>query len=186
MQVQERSSNISPTELLAWGHPPPTPSPTLKTAEIQNIFRLSFKCAYFYLAKIWNYLFFINFFFNIYLWEAGQDRTWVGKGQRVGADTESKAGSRLWGVSTEPDAGLELTDCEIMIWAEVGRVTDWATQAPLELPFLIWMSCEDKYQLSNWMGQERVEMKQINHRVSFRDAQHPKLLGWGVGGGGWG
>ena len=29
-------------------------------------------------------------------------------------DTESKAGFRLRAVSTEPDAGLELTDCEIM------------------------------------------------------------------------
>ena len=29
-------------------------------------------------------------------------------------DTESEAGSRLRAVSTEPDAGLELTNCEIM------------------------------------------------------------------------
>ena len=29
-------------------------------------------------------------------------------------DTESEAGSRLQAVSTEPDAGLELTNCEIM------------------------------------------------------------------------
>ena len=36
-------------------------------------------------------------------------------------DTESEAGSRLWAVSTEPDEGLELTDREIMTWAEVGR-----------------------------------------------------------------
>ena len=45
-------------------------------------------------------------------------------------DTESEASSRLWAVSTEPDAGLELTSCEIMTWAEVGRSTDWATQVP--------------------------------------------------------
>ena len=45
-------------------------------------------------------------------------------------DTEAKAGSRLWAVSTEPNAGLELTNREIMTWAEVGRLTDWATQAP--------------------------------------------------------
>ena len=45
-------------------------------------------------------------------------------------DTESETGFRLWAVSTEPDAGLELTDREIMTWAEVGRLTDWATQAP--------------------------------------------------------
>ena len=33
---------------------------------------------------------------------------------REGGDTESEAGSRLRAVSTEPDAGLELTNCEIM------------------------------------------------------------------------
>ena len=45
-------------------------------------------------------------------------------------DIECEAGSRLWAVSTEPNTGLELTNCEIMTWAEVGRLTDWATQAP--------------------------------------------------------
>ena len=47
---------------------------------------------------------------------------------RVGSvkegDTESETGSRLQAVSTEPDAGLEPTDCEIMTWAEVGCLTD--------------------------------------------------------------
>ena len=55
----------------------------------------------------------------------------MGKGQREG-DTESETGSRLWAVSTEPDAGPEPTDREIMTWAKVGRLTDWATQAPLD------------------------------------------------------
>ena len=36
-----------------------------------------------------------------------------GRAEREG-DTESKAGSRLWAVSTDPDAGLELGDGEIM------------------------------------------------------------------------
>ena len=48
-------------------------------------------------------------------------------------DTESEAGSRLRAVSTEPDMGLELTDCEIMTWAEVGHLTDWATQVPQQV-----------------------------------------------------
>ena len=52
-----------------------------------------------------------------------------GGAEREG-DTESETGSRLWAVSTEPDAALELTDREIMTWAEVGRSTDQATQAP--------------------------------------------------------
>ena len=52
-----------------------------------------------------------------------------GGAEREG-DTESETGSRLWGVSTGPDAGLELTDPEIMTWAKVGHLTDQATQAP--------------------------------------------------------
>ena len=36
-----------------------------------------------------------------------------GRGAERQGDTESEA-SRLWAVSTEPDAGLELTDCEIV------------------------------------------------------------------------
>ena len=39
-------------------------------------------------------------------------------------DTESESGSRLRAVSTEPDVGLELTNCEIMTWAEAGCSTD--------------------------------------------------------------
>ena len=35
-------------------------------------------------------------------------------GEEGGGDTESEAGSRLRAVSMEPDAGLELTDREIM------------------------------------------------------------------------
>ena len=65
-------------------------------------------------------------------WEREKERqsTSGGGAERKG-DRESEAGSRLWAVSTEPDAGLELMDREIMTWAEVGRLTDWATQAPL-------------------------------------------------------
>ena len=52
-----------------------------------------------------------------------------GGAEREG-DTESKAGSRLCAVSTQPDAGLELTDHEIMTRAKVGQLTNRATQAP--------------------------------------------------------
>ena len=52
--------------------------------------------------------------------------------QGRGRDTESEPGSRLRAVSTEPDAGLELMDREIMTRAQVRRLTDRATQAPQE------------------------------------------------------
>ena len=69
------------------------------------------------------------FFFNVYFWE--RDRM---SGRGAGWwDTESEAGSWLWAVNTEPDTGLELTDWEIMTWAEVRRLTDWATQVPQNL-----------------------------------------------------
>ena len=60
-----------------------------------------------------------------------------GGGAEREGDTESEAGSRLWAIiSLEPDAGLELTDREIVTWAEVGRSNDWAPQAPQFYIFL--------------------------------------------------
>ena len=47
-----------------------------------------------------------------------------GGGAESEGDRGSEAGSRLRAISTEPDAGLELTNREIMTWAEVGRLTD--------------------------------------------------------------
>ena len=70
----------------------------------------------------------------IYFWER-QRHNESGLGAERGEDTEAEAGSRLRVVSTEPDTGFELTSCEIMTWAEVGRLTDWATQVPLEAIF---------------------------------------------------
>ena len=54
----------------------------------------------------------------------------AGAGAEREGDTESEAGSRLWAISPEPDAGLKLMDREIVTWAEVGRLTDGATQVP--------------------------------------------------------
>ena len=81
-----------------------------------------------------NILFFKGFCFIIFLmftFERKRQCEWE-RGRERGEDTESEAGSRLWAVSTEPDARLELMDCEIMTWAKVGRLTDWATKVPLE------------------------------------------------------
>ena len=47
-----------------------------------------------------------------------------GGGAEREGDTESETGSRLRAVGTEPEAGLELTDCEITTRVEVGRLTD--------------------------------------------------------------
>ena len=47
-----------------------------------------------------------------------------GGGAEREGDTESEAGSRPRAISPEPDAGLELADCEIVTRAEVGHSTD--------------------------------------------------------------
>ena len=77
------------------------------------------------------FILFFKIFFNVYFWDRERQSMNEGGAEREG-DTESEAGSRLWAISPEPDAGLELMDREIVTWAEVGRLTDWATQAPLE------------------------------------------------------
>ena len=61
-----------------------------------------------------------------------QSQSVSGGGAEPEGDTESEAGSRLWAVSTEPDAGLEPINCETMSWAEVGHLTEWATQVSLD------------------------------------------------------
>ena len=76
-------------------------------------------------------IFLFKFLFNFYLFLRERRRESMSRGGAESeGDTESKAGSRLWAVSTEPDTGLELTNCEIMTWAEVRCSTDWATQMP--------------------------------------------------------
>ena len=63
------------------------------------------------------------------MFQRQRDSVSGGGAEREG-DTESETGPRLWAVSTEPARGPELMDGEIMTWAEVGRLTDWATQVP--------------------------------------------------------
>ena len=57
---------------------------------------------------------FLKIFFKVYFFERVRQSTSGGRAER-GGDPESQAGSRLPAVSTEPDAGLELTNREIMI-----------------------------------------------------------------------
>ena len=79
------------------------------------------------------YFIFFKCVFNFERERESRERQRVSRGgaKREG-DTESEAGSKLWAVSTELDVGLELMSCKIMTQAEVRRLTDWATQAPLD------------------------------------------------------
>ena len=64
--------------------------------------------------------FFENFFLMfIYFWDRERQSMSRGGAEREG-DTESEAGSRIWAVSTEHDARLELTSCES--WPELSQM----------------------------------------------------------------
>ena len=65
----------------------------------------------------------------MFIFEMKRDRVWAGNGarERGRQNLKQAPGSEL---SAEPDMGLELTNHEIMTWAEVGHLIDWATQAP--------------------------------------------------------
>ena len=81
-----------------------------------------------------------SFFLSVYLFIFERKRENTSRGgtererereRQKDRQTESEAGSRLSAVSTEPNTGPQLTNCEIMTWAEVGLSTLWATQAPV-------------------------------------------------------
>ena len=55
--------------------------------------------------------------FFIYFWDRERQSMNGGGAEREG-DTESETGSRLRAISPEPDAGLELTDREIVTWLQ--------------------------------------------------------------------
>ena len=75
----------------------------------------------------------------LFIFETERDRAWAGEGQREGETQNLKQapGSELSAQSL--DVGLKPTSCEIMTWAEVRRLTNWATQAPQNIPFYGWI-----------------------------------------------
>ena len=111
-------------------------------------FQLKMKVHFFFLCS------FLSFFFLtfIYFWERERERE--RERDREG-DTESKAGSRLWAISPEPNVGLKPMNHEIMTWAEVRSSTDWATQEPQFITIIILEhsiapGLDNRY-LDNWI-----------------------------------
>ena len=71
----------------------------------------------------------------MFIFERERDREWMEEGQREIQNPRQAPGSEL--AAQEPNAGLEPTDQEIMIWAKIGHLTDWSTQVPL-LGFILF------------------------------------------------
>ena len=69
--------------------------------------------------------------FFIYFWDR-ERQIMNGRGAEREGDTESETGSRLRAISPEPDAGLELTDREIVTWLK----SDAQPTAPPRRPSL--------------------------------------------------
>ena len=98
----------------------------------------------------------VFFFKFIYLfWEREHEWAQAGEGQKEGDGIPS----RLCAISTEPDVGLEPTNCEIMTWAKIKCQTrhrlslpdapgvvkfmlqlNWAMGAQILGPTLLWVS----------------------------------------------
>ena len=73
----------------------------------------------------------------MFIFERETERPSVSRGGTEREETENLKQAPSWAGSTEPDVGLELTNYEIMTWAEVWHLTDWATQAPQHVHFML-------------------------------------------------
>ena len=120
---------------------------------------LHFVCTFILLIQTIKFIYtFFLIFLNIYLFLRDREtQSASGGGPERKEDTDSEAGSRLWAVNTEPDVGLEPTNCEIMTWAEVECSTNWATKVPQHgwtlktMPSERIQSQRVTYHLSQWI-----------------------------------
>ena len=105
----------------------------------------------------------------MFIFEREREYEWGGAEKE--GDTDSEAGSRLWAVSTEPEAVLKFENHNIMTWPKVGHSTDWATQTPLESS--LFLKKKDKMpscgSASNvpWEGTNQI----LHHRGPDKDAR---------------
>ena len=80
------------------------------SVNITFIFYMPWETKKFIWLALFRYSLCFHFFFNIHF----ERQTVRGGGAESEGDTESKLGSSLGAVNTEPDVGLELTDRELM------------------------------------------------------------------------
>ena len=78
-------------------------------------------------------LIFLKKDFYLFIWQRERERS-----ESEHKQTEWQAGGEAGSLpSKEPDVGTRSQDAGIMTWAEGSRSTNWATQASLNLHFLI-------------------------------------------------
>ena len=76
------------------------------------------------MLAMFHFFSFLNIFLMfIYFWETESDREGAGQKEMETQNPKQGPGSEL---------GLKLTSSEIMTWAEVGLLTNWATQVPCQ------------------------------------------------------
>ena len=86
-----------------------------------------------------------------------------GREREVGI-THSRARAYPKQGSNSPEAGLELMNCEIMTWAKVRCLADWATQVSLKASFIeIWFT--SVWCLSSGMEIESGKLTQNGHPI---------------------
>ena len=88
----------------------------------------------FWMALAFICLKYVYLMFYLFLRETDYE---LGRGRERG---RHRIGRRLQALSCQhgANAGLKPVNHEIMTWAEVGLLTNWATQAPLKLIFYTW------------------------------------------------
>ena len=126
----------------------------------------------FQLGKQFKYIkknFFSTFF--IYFWDRETQRMNGGGAEREG-DTESETGSRLRAISPEPDAGLGLTNWEIMTWAKVGCLSNWATQVPPKS--LQFLKCSLPHR-EEWIDWEHIHTEFLSS-LSWKNTKNQPLM----------
>ena len=70
-----------------------------------------------------NWFFFLNFFLSLFILKDRETEHLSGGGAERERERQ-RIPSRVYAAGTESDVGLELTNCEILTRAEVGRSTD--------------------------------------------------------------
>ena len=103
------------TSVVAFGNPPSEGCRShIVLSESGTAHLLIRRQSFLYISlKQLNSLYFKVFLFNVNLFEREGERE-----EERERHTESEASSRLWAVRTEPNMGLELTNCEIMTRAK--------------------------------------------------------------------